>query len=106
VVTRWQSWKRNRKNQSQYLPQLEWEAHICEYVSYLAKQTRSTKGNGLAVPLDAKVPILGPRFVPPTYMHNQKRNVSPEVAPDTVYLKPLNVVHPFYYPDLHRGCPQ
>ncbi|KAI0746419.1 hypothetical protein C8Q80DRAFT_1219860 [Daedaleopsis nitida] len=59
-------------------PQLECEAHICEYVTFLSDTLRTT----------TKIPA----------------KPSTEVVPGTTYLKPLNVVHPFYYPDLLR-CP-
>jgi hypothetical protein len=56
--------------------------------------------------LDSKVPILGPHFVPPTYLHAQKRSQSqPAVNPEILYLKPLRVIHPFYHPELAR-CPR
>lgn len=51
------------------------------------------------------IPFLGPHFTPPTFIHSQKRLVTPDITPDTTYLKPLNVVHPFYYPEL-ACCPQ
>ncbi|EIW64987.1 uncharacterized protein TRAVEDRAFT_111792, partial [Trametes versicolor FP-101664 SS1] len=89
------------------LPQLEWEAHICEYVSFLAKQVRQQKPSqpGFQKALGMKIPLLGPRFTPPTFLHLQKRNTTPEITPEQTYLKPLNVVHPFYYPELAQ-CPR
>ncbi|KAI0656723.1 hypothetical protein C8Q70DRAFT_920675 [Cubamyces menziesii] len=106
VVSRWRGWKRGRKNQPQVLAQLEWEAHICEYVNFLSKQMHSLESGTLSTPLSTSIPILGPCFVLPTYLHLQKRAVSPEVVPETTYLKPIHVVHPFYYPQLNHGCPQ
>ncbi|KAH9855089.1 hypothetical protein C2E23DRAFT_725417, partial [Lenzites betulinus] len=89
------------------LPQLEWEAHVCEYVNFLAKQVRASKPSPASFQksLDVKAPLLGPRFVPPSFMHIQKRSASPEITPEQTYLKPLNVVHPFYYPELAE-CPR
>ncbi|KAI0704823.1 hypothetical protein C8Q76DRAFT_568081, partial [Earliella scabrosa] len=101
VEQRWRTWDKHRGTQSRYLPQLEWEAHICEYVSFLNTFTSTSKPR--AVP--PKLQILGPRFIPPTYLHVQRRATIPDIVPDTAYLKPLNVVHPFYYPDI-ESCPQ
>ncbi|KAI0757659.1 hypothetical protein C8Q80DRAFT_1092856, partial [Daedaleopsis nitida] len=98
VEARWKTWQKNRNTQSKYFAQLEWEAHVCEYVSFLASELRSSG------PISSKIPILGPRFIPPTYLHAQRRSPSTDVVPDTTYLKPLNVVHPFFYPGLDR-CP-
>ncbi|KAG2129219.1 uncharacterized protein EDB93DRAFT_1069119, partial [Suillus bovinus] len=56
--------------------------------------------------LDHKVPILGPHFMPPSYLHARKRNQSePAVNPEILYLKPCRIIHPFYYPKLAR-CPR
>lgn len=61
---------------------------------------------GTASPVLAKdVPFLGPRFLPPSYLLLQKRNPEADIKPSTAYLKPLHVVHPFYYPEL-AVCPQ
>ena len=43
------------------------------------------------------VPILGPWFLPPAYLHLKWHEVTPKITPDTTYLKPLNIVHLFYY---------
>lgn len=77
--------------------QYEWEAEIVEYISDKAR-IRSSKA--LTRPcLNLKIPILGPHFVPPLYLHALRRNQSePAVNPETLYLKPLRVIHPFYHP--------
>lgn len=72
------------------------------------KKTAATSETGSKkklVPLRKEVPILGPRFVPPEYLHLEKRNPTPKIIPGVTYLKPLHVVHPFYYPNL-KQCPQ
>ncbi len=63
--------------------------------------------SGKPIPnLPLNLPIYGPRFVPPTYMHRQKRNTSsPKIEPVVAYLKPLTVIHPFYFSSLNK-CPQ
>ncbi|TFY51214.1 hypothetical protein EVG20_g11108 [Dentipellis fragilis] len=78
-------WTTRRKTQSQVAPQLEWAAHV--------------------VALKPNVPIYGPHFVPPSYLHGAKCNTTPEIHVKTAYLKPLTIVHPFYFPEL-RCCPK
>src|SRR5262245_28386318 len=53
--------------------------------------------------LPSDIPFFGPRFLPPSYMVLQKRQTS-NFGPEPAYLKPVNIVHPFYYPMLAR-CP-
>lgn len=56
--------------------------------------------------LDKKIPILGPRFVPPTQDHAQRRRGEAiNVNVEDYYLKPLTVVHPFYFQDIAK-CPK
>ena len=56
-------------------------------------------------PLGLNVPIYGPLCQPPTYRDEQKRSSSVSIKPQTLYIKPLYVVHPFYFPELAK-CPQ
>ncbi|KAJ7110204.1 hypothetical protein C8R43DRAFT_867643, partial [Mycena crocata] len=66
-------WKQNRSTQSQYLPQLKWEAHVAEYVSVLYRETRpppvAKTFNRISAPkaLKAGIPIYGPKFIPPSF---------------------------------------
>lgn len=87
--------------------QYEWEAEVVEYINYITDKTRTRSTKALARPcLDSKVPILGPRFLPPSYLHARKRNQSePAINPETLYLKALCAIHPFYYPELAK-CPR
>ncbi|KAG0697389.1 hypothetical protein DFH29DRAFT_878740 [Suillus ampliporus] len=87
--------------------QYEWEAEIVEYINYVSDKTRVRSAKALTRPcLDSKIPLLGPHFVPPSYLHALRRH-QPELAvnPETLYLKPLWVIHPFYYSDLAH-CPR
>lgn len=101
-------WLKSRATQKERKEQLEWAAHVVEYVKYVKA---ATAVHGLSKPgtlprvLKTNVPILGPRFIPPTYMHLRQRNITPVVEPETTYLKPLTIIHPFYFPSLAR-CPQ
>jgi hypothetical protein len=102
------SWLGSRPAQSTDAAQLEWAANIVQYVNYIytATTVRGGPKHGSAPPsLRSEVPVLGPRFLPPTYLHLQKRSATPTIEPESTYLKPLNIVHPFYYPSLAE-CPQ
>ncbi|KAG1743759.1 uncharacterized protein EDB91DRAFT_1051214 [Suillus paluster] len=87
--------------------QCEWEAEVIEYINYISEKTRIRSVKTLTRPcLDSRIPILGPHFLPPSYLHARKRNQSePAVNPEVLYLKPLRVIHPFYHPELAR-CPR
>ncbi|KAG2035691.1 hypothetical protein BDR03DRAFT_867591 [Suillus americanus] len=84
--------------------QYEWEAEVVEYINYISDKTCTRSTKALARPcLDSKVPILGPRFLPPSYLHAQKQNQSePAINPEILYLKALCAIHPFYYPELAK----
>jgi hypothetical protein len=81
---------------------------VVEYVDYVSRTT-SLHGNSKpgAVPstLPKGVPLLGPRFCPPSYLHEAKRSSTPKVLPETAYLKSITVIHPFFFPGLNN-CPQ
>ncbi|KAM6489712.1 hypothetical protein JOM56_014735, partial [Amanita muscaria] len=87
--------------------QLEWEAAIVQYVNFVHDTTRARpKKSAVSLPrLSNEIPLLGPRFLPPSYLHARKRPGNAPIEPELMYLRPLNVVHPFYYPSLAR-CPQ
>ena len=51
------------------------------------------------------MPILGPRFVPPTYLHSQLQPGPTDVQSDIQYLKPISIIHPLYYLELAK-CPR
>ncbi|KAI0688612.1 hypothetical protein C8T65DRAFT_589368, partial [Cerioporus squamosus] len=109
VTTRWTGWrdKRIASGQSVFLPQLVWVAETCEYVNFLAKLIRPPAKSGVSsVPLNPNIPLLGPRFIPPSFLHVQRRNAAPEITPDPAYLKPVTIVHPVYYPDVLDQCPR
>jgi len=111
VDGRVKAWLKHRgqgtKESSTLCAQLEWEAHVVEYVSRIYKETKSHGNAKLAVSrsLPRDIPLLGPRFLPPAYLHEQKRQQNPRIEPMTAYLKPLNIIHPFYYDNIAR-CPQ
>lgn len=87
--------------------QLEWAAAVTVYVDFVHKRT-SLHGNAKtgSVPptLGEGFPILGPRFVPPSHLHLQKRRSQPRIQASTSYLRPLHIIHPFFYPSLAQ-CP-
>jgi hypothetical protein len=87
--------------------QLGWAAEVVEYVNFVHGRTRvhGNKKNTTAQVLPKDIPLLGPRFVPPSYLYLQKRESAPVFRPGLAYLKPITTVHPFYYPQLTQ-CPQ
>ncbi|TFY51908.1 hypothetical protein EVG20_g10784 [Dentipellis fragilis] len=97
-----QAWKAGAEEQH------EWEAHVTQYVTFLWDRTKvhgnAKKGTEPST-LSKNIPLYGPQFVPPTYLHVQKRDGTPDILLSLAYLKPLHVVHPFYYPNL-AACPQ
>ena len=103
-----EEWIRHRTTQPEREEQLEWAANVVEYVQYIHKKTGKRAGtqNGTAAPsLRKEVPLLGPRFLPPTYLHLQKRSTTPTIEPQSAYLKAITIIHPFYFPELAK-CPQ
>ncbi|KAK6971771.1 hypothetical protein R3P38DRAFT_3297859 [Favolaschia claudopus] len=108
VARRVATWTKNRTNQSCYEPQLQFEAHVAEYVTFLHGQTRPTRTTKTsntvpkAKPLAPSIPIYGPKFTPPSFVeiHHRGGKISPEIA----YLRPIHIVHPVYYPLLAK-CP-
>ena len=102
-----EQWERSRTTQQERKEQLEWVAHVVEYVKYLKSVTAV---HGLAKDktprtLKATVPLMGPRFVPPTQFLQQQRKTTPTIEPEAAYLKPLTIIHPIYFPSLAE-CPQ
>lgn len=86
--------------------QLRFVAEAVQYVSYAYQLTTVKKNSTKIVPgLPLGFPLLGPRFIPPDYIHITKRSSASEIVPETAYIKPLNIVHPFYHPELEI-CPQ
>ncbi|KAG2043856.1 hypothetical protein BDR03DRAFT_930693 [Suillus americanus] len=94
VISIWKE-SRNHKNHPHPEFQLRWEAEVVEY------KIEPTDKLGL------NIPLLGPQFVPPSYMHIQKCSGLRHqvIEPVTQYIKPLNIIHPFYYPQL-ATCPR
>ncbi|EJD33698.1 hypothetical protein AURDEDRAFT_177222 [Auricularia subglabra TFB-10046 SS5] len=85
--------------------QLHWAAEVLEYVNYVHLRSR-VHGNAKGVnqpTLNAIIPLLGPHFVPPPPALSYARRAGVELKPESWYLRPLNVVHEFYYPSL-RTC--
>ncbi|KAI0669275.1 hypothetical protein C8Q78DRAFT_1042618 [Trametes maxima] len=102
VERRWKGWQKRRSSQTQYVPQLEWAAHVVEYVNWIHGLVSTKLASG---PLRAVVPLLGPRFIPPGYLHATRRNLTVDIQPETAYVKALTVIHPLYFPELAK-CPR
>ena len=100
----WNNLPESRKSPCPWC-QLEWESQVVEYVNFIWDKTRPRKKGNAPARLGTDVPLLGPRFIPPSYLHLRKQAGVLDVKPDMQYLKPVNIVHPFYYPEL-ACCPQ
>ncbi|KAJ7077700.1 hypothetical protein B0H15DRAFT_954994 [Mycena belliarum] len=106
VATWMKSVPQNLKQDLQLQRQLEWESNILEYVGYVYKESRHHENSNQSGPKNLRkgILILGPRFVPPGLLDARKRD-STTVPASALYIRPLNVVHPFYYDNLAQ-CPQ
>ncbi|KAK6969492.1 hypothetical protein R3P38DRAFT_3500892 [Favolaschia claudopus] len=90
---------------SQIRLQLTFEANVVEYVSLMYTESRhhgNSKASGPKT-LPKGFPVLGPRFMPPSLLEAKKRSPA-NIQPTPLYMRPLNVVHPFYYNNF--SCPQ
>lgn len=95
----------NHKDNKATPAQLQWESEVVEYVDYIYKKiaihgNAGTVAKAAARIIDKDIPFIGPHFVPPTYLHVQWRQAVPSLWPGTMYLKPLTVIHPVFYPSL------
>jgi hypothetical protein len=109
IEKRVDSWKKGRTTQHYLDTQLQWEASVVEYVNFLWDCTRVNRDRGKetgSTYLPRDIPLLGPRFVPPSYPQLERRQYAASgLTPDMAYVKPITIVHPFYYPSL-TICPK
>lgn len=78
-----------------------------EYIDTVYGMTKvhgNAKQNTSPTNLQSEIPIIGPFFEPPGYLHLQKRNAICSIEPESMYLLPITMVHPFFYPNL-ESCP-
>ncbi|KAF8186240.1 hypothetical protein BJ912DRAFT_927161 [Pholiota molesta] len=88
--------------------QLEWEAEVMEYVDYLHSKLKvhgNSKDKDKARIIDKAIPLLGPRFMPPGFLHSMQRDPTPSIDPKQVYTVALTVIHPVFYPNMFTSCP-
>ena len=98
---------RRRGHQSTYWPQLHFVANVVVYVKHLQKLTARAPNakSDAPKPLSESVPLFGPRFIPPNALwESSKRGPAADVTPESLYLKPVTVIHPFYFRGLCH-CP-
>ncbi|PIL35895.1 hypothetical protein GSI_01555 [Ganoderma sinense ZZ0214-1] len=108
ILRRSDNWliMREKERQSTYKPQLQFAACCCQYASFVANEIRNLKGEKCAhKKLNSKIPWLGPRFLPETYTSQKRRLVSPDVIPDLACLKPVTILHPYFFDELNI-CPR
>jgi hypothetical protein len=103
------SWKKKRVAEHNSDGQLQWEANVVQYVNFLWDCARVNRSGGKETNmtyLPKDIPLLGPCFIPPTYSQLERRQYgAANISPDLSYIKPINVIHPFYYPAL-TVCPK
>src|SRR5258705_10217954 len=85
------------------LVQFKFIAHIAQYVKYITQLLGTLKRPGHDS-LPDSVPLLGPRFLPPTPHLLSKHRKIPLMLPDAYYVCPITIIHPVFYPfSIH--CP-
>ena len=94
VTKRVDGWKTKRGGEFQPDEQLNFVAHIVEYITELTKMPT----------IPRSVPIVGPHFEPPTFTEDRLRGKLLS-GPDGWYLRPVTILHPFFDPKL-RACPR
>ncbi|KAJ7036212.1 hypothetical protein C8F04DRAFT_954042 [Mycena alexandri] len=112
VDTRLISWQNNRATQSNYKPQLQFEANVAKYDMALHREIRppTVAKTSTKIPqpkaLKPGLPIYGPKFIPPSlksFVGTRRTILSgPLLRPLTATL--INIIHPVYYPTL-GNCP-
>ena len=86
---------------------LTFVSHIRQYVDYLHHSTTNHGSSSkIATPtLPLSVPLLGPRFLAPSPGSRSVRTKPTEISPEDFYIRPVNILHPFYLKDLQcPGC--
>jgi hypothetical protein len=78
--------------------QLKFIAEVVEYMMYLSNKVFPHGNSKEQTPrkLPSDIPILGPKFLPPSYAQQLRRNPSAQIVPETAYLKPVNVLSRFF----------
>ncbi|TRM55406.1 hypothetical protein BD626DRAFT_444173, partial [Schizophyllum amplum] len=109
VTKRKETWKKNQpRDSSTNIAQLEWAAEVVQYVTHLHELVAihgNSKNKDTVKLLPKTVPLLGPHFTPPPYVYQRLREAYPAITPTTLYIKPIHVVHPLFYPSLGARCP-
>ena len=114
VTAKLPSWMESRTNHQSVDPeQLKFEANIVAYLNELNSYTfyhGNSAHAGEVRPLPTNFPILGPRFVHPSYLEGNLTNPgSAKVDPHVALIMPVNVIHPVYYTRTRknlRRCPR
>ena len=103
TLTHWANGQKS-KNASEHpdsQAQLKWAAEVVQYVDHVNSLTTICRGAKKSAPqLRPEVLVFGPLFIPPSYLHMRKQGMVPDIGPETGYLKPLHIIHPFFYPVL------
>ena len=98
------SWKKARKTQSTYEPQLRYNAECMAYTDTLWEKVRPLSPGEEYHTLSPDWPFHGPRFPAPTFTHYQWRQVASECNPKWSYIKTVIILHQVFFPFL-MCCP-
>lgn len=102
------TWTGKKQPSDVNIDQLEWSAHVVQYVTYiydLVQVHKNSKNKSTIKLVPKETPLLGPHFSPPSYIHRHLREALPTITPTPMYLRPLHVIHPLFYPNIGRSCP-
>ncbi|PIL31911.1 hypothetical protein GSI_06615 [Ganoderma sinense ZZ0214-1] len=98
-------WGKHREHQSKHMQLLRWIAKYAEYLTATTNAMQASLMSDDSVALDPRWPIIGPEAEPPTYLHEFFREVTPNIEPETTYLKSCYAVHWIFH-DVLRCCPK
>lgn len=104
-------WTSHKDNKRTPLFQLKWESEVVQYVDYIHSKLYVHGNSGTLAKdairtLDKGVPLLGPKFSPPSFLHSMRRKATPDIRPQDAYISAITVVHPVFYPTTFTGCPK
>ncbi|KAI1789748.1 hypothetical protein LXA43DRAFT_865817, partial [Ganoderma leucocontextum] len=105
VETHTTSWKKARRTQSQFVPQISFVGECTAYTDTLHDRIKPAKGTSEWCALPPNWPLYGPLFEPPTFTHYHRRKGVSECNPEWSYIKSVRILHHVFYPFLAR-CPK
>ncbi|KAL1658404.1 hypothetical protein GGF50DRAFT_120901 [Schizophyllum commune] len=86
-------WTGKKQPSDVNIDQLEWSAHVVQYVTYiydLVQVHKNSKNKSTIKLVPKDTPLLGPHFSPPSYIHRHLREALPTITPTPMYFRPLH----------------